>query len=270
VNGVFGSSLSFFLTWWGAFLMGALDSSMLVFLPFGIDTLVIYLAARNEGLFWLYPVLATAGSLAGATLTFWIGRKVGAAGLERLVPKRRLERIRNRVKGGGAVALAVPALLPPPFPLTPFILACGALDVDRRRFFVTFGTVRIARFGLERVVSGRRLERLRCRVKDSGAVAMAVPALLPPPFPLTPFILTCGALNVDRRRFFVTFGTVRMVRFGLEGLLARLYGRGILRVLQSDAFQTVIIVFVVVAVTGTVVSAVLLWRSTRDSRLRTA
>jgi hypothetical protein len=40
----FSSFFTFFLTWWGAFLLGALDSSMLFFLPFGIDTVVIYLA----------------------------------------------------------------------------------------------------------------------------------------------------------------------------------------------------------------------------------
>ena len=77
----FGAAFGFFLTWWGVFLMAALDTSMLFFLPFGIDALVIYLAARNESLFWLYPVLATAGSLAGAAVTYWIGRKLGEVGL---------------------------------------------------------------------------------------------------------------------------------------------------------------------------------------------
>jgi len=172
---------------------------MLFFLPFGIDTLIIYLAARNRDLFWVYPLLATAGSLAGAAVTFWVGKTLG--------------------------------------------------DV-----------------GLKRVVSTKRLQRLQKKVGESGAVAMAVPALLPPPFPLTPFILTCGALAVDRWRFFLTFGSMRLLRFGIEALLARRYGRGILRVLQSDSFQMVILGFIAVAVAGTIVSAILLWRSTRTRR----
>jgi membrane protein YqaA with SNARE-associated domain len=203
VTGFFSSIFGFFLTWWGAFLMAALDTSMLFFLPFGVDALVIFLAARNEDLFWLYPLLATAGSLFGAAVTFWIGRKAGSAGLERLVP-------------------------------------------------------------------GKRLERLKCKVNEKGAIAMAVPALLPPPFPLTPFILTCGALDVNRWRFFVTFGVVRLVRFGAEGVLARLYGRRVLAVLQSEPFQMVILAFVVIAVLGTIASAVLLWRSTHQKRLSPA
>ena len=176
--------------------MGALDSSMLFFLPFGIDALVIYLAARNRDFFWLAPLLATAGSLTGAAITFWIGKKIGDAGLERMVAQRRLERMRDRVR-------------------------------------------------------------------ETGAIAFAIPALMPPPFPLTPFILTCGALSVDAWRFFSTFAAMRLVRFGIEAALARVYGRGILRVLESDAFEAVVIGFIVIAIAGTAVSAVMLWKSTR-------
>jgi membrane protein YqaA with SNARE-associated domain len=199
--GFFQSLFGFFLTWWGAYLMAALDTSMLFFLPFGIDALVIFLSARNEDLFWLYPLLATAGSLTGAAITFWIGRKAGEVGVTRLVP-------------------------------------------------------------------AKRFEHFKCKVNAKGAVAMALPALLPPPFPLTPFILTCGALDLDRPRFFVTFGAVRLLRFGAEALLARVYGRGVLTVLRSAAFQAIVAAFIVIAIIGTLASAVLLWRSTH--RLRTA
>ena len=117
-------------------------------MPFGIDALVIYLAARDQSLFWIYPILATAGSLAGAATTFWIGRKAGDVGLDRLVPRRHLDRLRCRVRDKGAVALAVPALMPPPFPLTPLVLTCGALKVDPRRFFSTFAAMRLVRFSI--------------------------------------------------------------------------------------------------------------------------
>jgi membrane protein YqaA with SNARE-associated domain len=183
--------------------MGALDTSMLFFLPLGIDALVIYLAARSPELFWAYPLLATAGSLAGASLTYWIGRKAGDAGLKRFLPERRLERLQERVR-------------------------------------------------------------------DKGAIALALPALLPPPFPLTPFILTCGALRVNPWRFFLTFTTVRLLRFGSESVLARVYGRRVLTILQSDTFQIVIVVFAVVAIAGTIASAVVLWRKSRSRQLSAA
>jgi membrane protein YqaA with SNARE-associated domain len=133
----------------GVVILAALDSTLFFSLPFGIDAAVIILAARMRELWWLVPLLATAGSVAGAALTFWMGVKIGEQGLERWVPRKRLLAIRARAHEKGAVALAVLDLIPPPFPFTPFVLAAGALDVTPRTFFVTLAVCRIFRFGLE-------------------------------------------------------------------------------------------------------------------------
>ena len=195
--------LSFFLTWWGAFVLSALDSSLIFFMPFGVDALVIYLAARDEQLFWIYPLLAAAGSLAGGLVTFWIGRKAGKVGLPRLVPQR-------------------------------------------------------------------QIDRLSRKVQERGAAALALPAILPPPFPLTPYVLTCGALQVNPWWFFPTYTAVRLLRFSIGATLGHLYGPSILRVLESDTMQRVVIGFIALAVVGTLVSAGLLWRNAQQARLRTA
>jgi membrane protein YqaA with SNARE-associated domain len=195
--------LSFFLTWWGAFLLSALDSSLIFFMPFGVDALVIYLAARDEQLFWMYPILAAAGSLVGGLLTFWIGRKAGKVGLPRLVPQR-------------------------------------------------------------------QIDRLCKKVQERGAAALALPAILPPPFPLTPYVLTCGALQVNPWWFFPTYTGVRLLRFSIGATLGHLYGPSILRVLESQTMQRVVIGFIALAVVGTLVSAGLLWRNAQQGRLRAA
>jgi membrane protein YqaA with SNARE-associated domain len=192
-----------FLTWWGSFVLGALDASLVFFMPFGVDAIVIYLAARDANLFWIYPILAAAGSVLGAATTFWIGHKAGEVGLDRLI-------------------------------------------------------------------SRRHLDRLRCQVRDKGAIALALPAIIPPPFPLTPLVLTCGALKVDSTRFFLTFAAMRLLRFSIGAALARIYGRGILRVLESDQFRMVVIGFIVIAVLGTILSAVILWRNTQTRTLSAA
>jgi membrane protein YqaA with SNARE-associated domain len=144
----------------GVVVLGALDSTLFFSLPFGIDASVIILSARIRGLWWIVPLLATAGSVGGAALTFWMGVKIGEAGLDRWVPEKRLERIRSRIREKGAVALAVLDLIPPPFPFTPFVLAAGALEVSPRTFFVTLTVCRIFRFGVEAslaAVYGRRI-----------------------------------------------------------------------------------------------------------------
>jgi membrane protein YqaA with SNARE-associated domain len=133
----------------GVIVLAALDSTLFFSLPFGIDGAVILLAARMRAFWWIVPLLATAGSVAGAALTFWMGIKIGEQGLERWVPEKRLVQVRATVRQRGAIALAVLDLIPPPFPFTPFVLAAGALDVKARTFFVTLTVCRIIRFGLE-------------------------------------------------------------------------------------------------------------------------
>ena len=61
MRSLFNSLLSYFLTPGGLILMGALDASVVFFLPLGIDFVVIILTARKPDLFWLYPMLATVG-----------------------------------------------------------------------------------------------------------------------------------------------------------------------------------------------------------------
>src|SRR4029450_3268863 len=94
---LFFSVLGYFLTPAGLVVMGALDSSMVFFLPLGIDFVVILLAARKPDLFWPLAILATRGWFTGAARTFWIGRKVGEHGLSKLVKPSPLASIQARV-----------------------------------------------------------------------------------------------------------------------------------------------------------------------------
>jgi len=172
-------------------------------MPFGIDAAVIILAARARSLAWAVPLLATAGSVAGAALTFWMGRQLGENGLEHYVNPRRLKRVRSRVRNSGAVALAVLDLIPPPFPFTPFVLAAGALEVNTTTFFLTL----IA---------------------------------------------------------------VRLVRFGGEALLAVVYGPTILIVLESDIFHTLVAGCILLATVVSAISIVRVVRASRPKRRRAA
>jgi len=121
----------------GVVVLAALDSTLFFSLPFGIDAAVIILSAQLHRLAWVVPVLATAGSIAGAWLTFWMGRVIGEKGLDRYVAPRRLKKVRKKIRDSGAVALAILDLIPPPFPFTPFVLAAGALEVKTSIFFIT-------------------------------------------------------------------------------------------------------------------------------------
>ena len=195
----FYSLLGYFLTPGGLILLGALDSSIIFFLPLGIDFAVIVLSARQPRLFWLYALLATAGSVLGAAVTFWIGRKVGEHGLSRLMSPSRLERVQNRIAGRAEVGVAALAIIPPPFPFTAFVLASGA-------------------------IGGRAWT------------------------------------------FFTTLAAVRVVRFLAEGGLAGIYGRRILGWMKSTTFEVIIGVLIALAVIGTIVSGIAVYRGSRRPR----
>jgi len=160
MRGFFLAVFSSLLSWWGLWLIAAFDASMIFFLPMAVDIAVIILTSRNHQLFWLYPILASGGSVCGAAITYWIGCRLGDSGLEHFIPEKRLKQVRQRIEQKGAVALAALNLIPPPFPFTACILAAGALKVNAVRFFVTLGATRLLRFGGEAVLAyfyGRRI-----------------------------------------------------------------------------------------------------------------
>ena len=192
---LFFSVLGYFLTPAGVVIMGALDASLVFFLPLGIDFVVIIMAARRPDLFWLYALLATLGSVAGAAGTFWIGKKAGERGLARLVNHKRLDGVKAKI--------------------------------------------------------------------DRGAFVVAALALIPPPFPFTPFVLAGGALGMNAWAFLGALAGARVLRFGVEAGLAAHYGAQILRWMRTPLFKEIVAGFIALAVIGTIVSAIALARGSR-------
>ena len=176
MKSLFSSLLAYFLTPAGLVVMGALDSSLVFFLPLGIDFIVIILAARNPQLFWLYAALATLGAIIGAGMTFWLGRKVGEHGLKRLIKPSRLKRIETLVSRKAAFSIAALAIIPPPFPFTAFVVSSGAFRVKAWPFFITMAGVRLLRFTIEGALAAKYGAAL-LRWMDSPAFTIAVGVL---------------------------------------------------------------------------------------------
>lgn len=162
MSGAFAALFRLFLTPAGLPILAALDSSVIFFFPFGLDLALVFMTARQTSLAWLYPLIATAGSVVGASFTYWLGRKVGEHGVERFIDARRLDRIRERLGTKAAISSGFLALVPPPFPFTAFILAAGAFAVSFRRFILAFAIARLIRSavlsGLA-VLYGRQIAR---------------------------------------------------------------------------------------------------------------
>lgn len=147
----------------GLFAVAVVDSSIIPLpLPGCTDLLLLWLVAHS-GNPWLLGAIAISGSLLGGYTTWNVGRRGGEASLQRLVPARILRPVVRWVDHHPVLAVFLPAVLPPPIPLSPFVLASGALGVSRNRFLVVFGAARSLRYSLIAwlgVVYGRHVIRL--------------------------------------------------------------------------------------------------------------
>jgi membrane protein YqaA with SNARE-associated domain len=129
----------------GLVLLGLADSSV-VPLPGSMDVLTIYLAARHRDLWWYYAFMATVGAVIGGYITYGLARKGGKEAFERKLSKKRAEKVFERFERWGFGAVALPALLPPPFPIVPFLLAAGAMQYSRKKFIFALALGRAVRF----------------------------------------------------------------------------------------------------------------------------
>src|SRR5713101_6700588 len=129
----------------GLVLLGLADSSV-VPLTGSMDVLTIYLAARHRTLWWYYAAMATIGAVVGGYITYSLARKGGKEAFERKLSKQKSQKLFNRFERWGFGAVALPALLPPPFPIVPFLLAAGAMQYSRRKFVAALALGRAVRF----------------------------------------------------------------------------------------------------------------------------
>ena len=129
----------------GLIPLGLLDSSV-VPIPGSMDFATILLSARDKHLWLYYALMATAGSVIGGYLTYRLARKGGKEALAKKFSKRRTEKILRAFEHWGFAAIALPAILPPPFPLVPFLVASGAMQYSRAKFLTALTIGRAIRY----------------------------------------------------------------------------------------------------------------------------
>ena len=125
--------------------LGLLDSSIIP-LPGSMDVLTMVLAARDATLWPYYALMATVGSVLGGFVTYRLARKGGKESLARKVSAKTLERVYGIFERWGFAAIAIPALLPPPIPLVPFVLAAGAMQYSVNKFLLAMTLGRMVRY----------------------------------------------------------------------------------------------------------------------------
>jgi membrane protein YqaA with SNARE-associated domain len=131
----------------GILLVAFFDSSF-VSIPEINDILVVTSSAARPGLAWLYALSATVGSLLGCAVLWALGRRGGEALLVKRFGQERVERTRQAFRRWDVLALALPAVLPPPMPFKVFVLSAGVFGLSGRRFALTLLVARGLRYSV--------------------------------------------------------------------------------------------------------------------------
>jgi membrane protein YqaA with SNARE-associated domain len=159
-------------------LIAALDSSLLS-LPEVNDYLVVARCYTHPRAVFLFPMFAAIGSVIGCFLLYTILSRGGRAVLHRRFKVEHIERVERVYARFGILALAVPALMPPPMPFKIFVATAGALQFPRRKFLLTILLARSFRYYAEGTLAVFYGERVLRFSKDNGiAIISVVTALL--------------------------------------------------------------------------------------------
>jgi membrane protein YqaA with SNARE-associated domain len=161
----------------GLFLIAFLDSSFLSF-PEVVDLLVIWLVTAHKERMVYYALMPTLGSVAGCFALYLVGRKGGEAFLRRRFSDGNVDRSLAIFRKYGLLAVAVPSLLPPPFPFKPFVLVAGVAKVRPFDFLVAVGLGRGIRYFGEALLAVWYGERAIQFVRDNARPVSLVLAAL--------------------------------------------------------------------------------------------
>jgi len=157
----------------GLFLVAFLDSSILS-LPEIADLLVVWMVTRHKSRFVLYALSATAGSIVGCLLLYYVGKKGGDAFVRTRFGHTKVERSLASFRRHGVMAVLIPSLLPPPAPFKIFVLLAGLANISVTNFTVAIAVGRGARYFIEALLALRYGDRAMAFIDRNAALASIV------------------------------------------------------------------------------------------------
>ena len=131
---------------WGILGVGAvavLDSSSI---PVPMDAILAIYVWNDKPHFWLYCLMAAAGSALGGLLPYWLGRAGGELFLLKRVDRAKFEKMRDRFQRQEFLAVMIPSMMPPPAPWKMFIFASGVFEMRIPNFLAAVFVGRMLRW----------------------------------------------------------------------------------------------------------------------------
>ena len=116
----------------GVLIVAIIDSSSI---PMPLDAMVVEYVVRDRGRFLIYCFIAALGAAIGSLLPYYLGRAGGELFLLKRINRARYEQLRDRFEKQEFLAIMIPAMMPPPFPVKIFELAAGVFEMKPLWFF---------------------------------------------------------------------------------------------------------------------------------------
>ncbi len=128
---------------WGVFAIAGIDAAL-----FGLplDAVVGGYVYKQPARFWIYTLMAAAGSALGSLVVYAIGYGMGELLLEKRMGAAKFARMRARFERHEFLTLMLPAMMPPPFPFKLFALSAAVFEMHFTHFLLAIFAGRVARF----------------------------------------------------------------------------------------------------------------------------
>jgi membrane protein YqaA with SNARE-associated domain len=120
---------------------------------------------------------------------------------------------------------------------------------------------------IKKKINESKADKLFKRFDRWGFSTVAVGALLPPPFPLVPVLLTAGALQYSRKKFVAALTMGRAVRYSLIAGFGSIYARQITSFFNRY-YKLAVLILIGLAVLGGVFALLEYLRSRRNNNPR--
>lgn len=156
-------------------LIGALDSSLLS-LPEINDYLVVGRCIKYPSAVFYFPLFAAGGSVLGCWLLYSIMRRGGQAVLRKRFKEESIRKVERAYERFGFLAIAIPAVLPPPLPFKIFVATAGTLEYPRWKFLLTVMLARSFRYYVEGILAVFYGRRVLLFIRDNGLVVVSAVA----------------------------------------------------------------------------------------------
>jgi membrane protein DedA with SNARE-associated domain len=147
-------------------------------LPGIVDAVVIGYSVSHPRLAWLCVLFTATGSTLGCLILYGIGYKGGQAFVEKKMSRRQFERAHRFFERNSFLALMLPSMMPPPFPLKIFIFTAALFEVEVKHFVATVFFGRLVRFAVFTFLAVKYGSRIAAGFGAHGRLILVVIGLM--------------------------------------------------------------------------------------------